>query len=145
MWSLNERVVPSVIQSEHVEFDGSSASICVVDQFDAQDFNINECGFIRSDISKLARAQSQSEYDAIMKRIGTSPAQYNVKDDMKIQDVFARVRPRSCQSPCELQAYVDSLPYDSASVDDSYRKALSDVDVAKEAKDAPDASPAASE
>lgn len=145
MWSLNERIVSAVIPPEHIEFDNDTASICVIDQFDAQEFNINECGVIRSDISKLARAQSQSEYDAIMKRIGISPARYGIDEKMTIKDAFERVRPRSCQSPCELQAYVDSLPYDSASVDDAYRKALSDVDVAKDSKVAPADSPAASE
>ena len=39
--------------------------LCPVDQFDSQDFNINECGFIRNDISKLVRAASQTEHNEV--------------------------------------------------------------------------------
>ena len=73
---------------ENHEFDSSSLrDVAVIDQYDAQDFNINENGVIRSDISKLARAQSISEYESVMRRIGSQSAQYNLKDGMTIHKV----------------------------------------------------------
>lgn len=114
-----------------------SRDICAIDQFDAKDFSTNECGWQMSDISKLARAQSLSEYEAIMKRIGQNPAQYNITEDMTIEQALSMVKPRNCQSPAELMRFVDSLPYDAPSLDDAYKKAVPDVSVVQ-SPDAPD-------
>lgn len=98
----------------------SSKLLCGIDQYDAQDFNLNECGFIRNDISKLARAQSQSEFDALMKKIGSNPASYNVKDGMTLAEAFDRIRPRNLQSPSELAQFAEYM----ANVDATYAKVL---------------------
>ena len=103
---------------ENHEFDSSSLrDVAVIDQYDAQDFNINENGVIRSDISKLARAQSISEYESVMRRIGSQSAQYNLKDGMTVQQAFDSVRPRQYQSPCELSRFAEQLPVDSDVMD----------------------------
>lgn len=83
--------------------------ISPIDQFDAQDFNINECGFIRNDISKLARAASQSEYDSLMRKIGMVDANYNIKDGMTIQQAMDMVKPRYAQSACEIANYAEYI------------------------------------
>ena len=37
-----------------------------IDQFDSEDFNMNDFGYIRNDISQLARAQSVQEYHLLI-------------------------------------------------------------------------------
>ena len=44
-----------------------------VDQYDKQDFNLNDNGFIRNDICQLMRAQSQSEYDSKLRSLAELP------------------------------------------------------------------------
>ena len=46
--------------------DYPNAFKCPIDQFDSKDFNTNDAGWIRNDISQLARATSQSQYDSIV-------------------------------------------------------------------------------
>lgn len=101
------------------ELNVDISRICPIDQYDGQDFNINESGFIRNDISKLARAQSLSEFDAIMKRIGQIQPEYGVKDDMTVEQAFESVRPRSLQNPCELAYWAEHMQQ----LDDAYRSA----------------------
>lgn len=104
--------VHEVIRSEivSVPFDSKNLNmICPIDQFDAQDFNINECGFIRNDISKLARAASQSEYDALMRKIGMVDAKYNIKDGMSIKEAMDMVKPRYAQSACEIAEFSEYI------------------------------------
>lgn len=40
-----------------------------IDQYDGEDFNVNDFGHIRNDISALARASSVQEYDMMVKRL----------------------------------------------------------------------------
>lgn len=108
--------------------------ISPIDQFDAQDFNINECGFIRNDISKLARAASQSEYDALMRKIGMVDANYNIKDGMTIQQAMDMVKPRYAQSACEIANYAEYISKMS-----DMNKSYDDVHV-PDAKDVPESS-----
>ena len=63
MFRLANPVIPVKIIDNRKSFQ------CTIDQFDSQDFNLNEAGWIRNDISQLARATSQSQYDAIMRRL----------------------------------------------------------------------------
>lgn len=99
----------------------SDSMLSPIDQFDAQDFNINEAGFIRNDISKLARAASQSEYDALMKKIGMVDSNYNIKDGMTIQQAMDMVKPRYAQSACEIANYAEYLSK-MADIHQSYDK-----------------------
>lgn len=102
MWCKYRTVVKDVSLTDE-------KNLAAIDNFDAQSFNINEVGVIRNDISKLARAQSQSEFDAVMKKIGTSPASYNIKDGMTLQQAFDSLKPRHLQSPCELANFAEYM------------------------------------
>lgn len=113
-----------------------------IDQYDSEDFNKNDFGYIRNDISQLARAQSTQEYDAIMKRLTVLRANGDVPKDMKPSDALKRVRSRYLQSPNELQQYAEQMAsVDMDALDAAYRKALDSTPVAEPA--AP-AAPAAS-
>lgn len=100
-----------------------------IDQYDAQDFNLNDCGFIRNDISQLMRAQSQSEYDAKMRTLVELPSE-SIPDDMSVQDALALVKPRYSQSPAELAQYAEYLAnHDVRKMNDAYQKSLKDINV----------------
>lgn len=114
----------------------SERLLAPIDQYDAQVFNINECGVIRNDISKLARAQSQSEFDSIMRKIGLIKPNFNVKDDQKIQEIFDSIRPRQLQTPAELAGFAEYM----ANVDQAY----ADVHVPDDLVDSKDVSDASS-
>lgn len=102
MWSIKSIVLPTRVFSD-------MKSVAPIDQYDAQEFNINECGVIRNDISKLARAQSQSEFDSIMRKIGQNKAVFNIKDGQKLQEVFDSIRPRQLQTPSELAGFAEYM------------------------------------
>lgn len=112
-----------------------------IDQFDSEDFNINDFGYIRNDISQLARAQSVQEYDLIMKRLAVLKSKGDIPDDMNPTAAIARVRSRYLQSPNELLSYAESLANgDMQKLDDAYREALRNQEDRKPA--APAAAPA---
>ena len=103
-----------------------------VDQFDGQDFNINDCGFIRNDLCQLMRAQSQAEYDMKLKTLTEIPSS-SIPDDVSIEDVIATITPRYAQSPAELAIFAESLAQrDMVKYHDVYEKALKDVKIKKE-------------
>lgn len=128
MWSIKSIVVPVRVFSD-------MKYVAPIDQYDSQEFNINECGVIRNDISKLARAQSQSEFDSIMRKIGQNKAVFNVKDGQKLQDVFDSIRPRQLQTPSELAGFAEYM----ARLDQVYADVhVPDVkDASKDVSDAP--------
>ena len=103
MFRFSHRSVP------FVSLDISKVRLAAIDTFNSQDFNINECGFIRNDISLLARAQSQSEFDAIMRRIGSVEPIYDVHDGETLQQAFDSIRPRHLQSSSELAAFAENF------------------------------------
>ena len=117
-----------------------SALAVPIDQYDSQDFNQNDFGYIRNDISQLARAQSVQEYDLIMKRLAVLKSKGDIPADMKPTDAIARVRSRYLQSPNELLSYAESLAHgDMDKLDEAYRKALKKQ---SETQPAPGPSPA---
>ena len=79
--------------------------LCVVDQFDAQDFNLNSAGWTRNDICQLARAQTQQEYDAIMKRLNIIPDAPGNADGKSRLDAINGIKSRYCQSAVEIEQY----------------------------------------
>lgn len=110
-----------------------------VSQFDSQDFNINDCGFVRNDLSVLMRAQSQSEYEMRLKSLQEIDSS-SLPDDMSIEDALATIIPRYTQSPSELALFAEQLAQrDMRTLDDAYRQALKDKD--KEKDSAPATSP----
>lgn len=79
-----------------------------VDQFDGQDFNLNDCGFIRNDLSQLMRSQSQAEYDMKLKAL-TEFTSSSLPDNVSVTDAISFIMPRYTQSPSELSYFAESL------------------------------------
>lgn len=98
--------------------------ICVVDQFAGADFNLNDCGWIRNDLSSLARAQSQSEYNMILQRLTEIKQTGGIPDDMSLEEAIKNVKPRWAQSPNELETFMAMTNQDAFDqLDEAYRKA----------------------
>lgn len=102
----------------------------LIDNFDSQDFNLNDAGWVRNDISALARAQSKAEFDAIMARLQVQPDKPGIGDDVSLEDAFKQIRPRWCQSPNELELWAQMTNGDvMEKLDAAYRKSLEDTQV----------------
>ena len=102
----------------------------LIDNYDSQDFNLNDAGWIRNDISALARAQSKAEFDAIMSRLQVQPDKPGIGDDVSLEDAFKQIRPRWCQSPNELEFWAQMTNGDVMDkLDAAYRESLKDVKV----------------
>ena len=97
---------------------------CVVDQFAGADFNLNDCGWIRNDLSNLARAQSQSEYNMIVQRLMEIKQTGGIPEDMSLEEAIKNVKPRWAQSPNELETFMAMTNQDAFDkLDAAYRKA----------------------
>lgn len=102
----------------------------LIDNYDSQDFNLNDAGWIRNDISALARAQSKAEFDMIMSRLQVQPDKPGIGDDVSIEDAIKQIRPRWCQSPNELELWAQMTNGDVMDkLDAAYRQSLKDVKV----------------
>lgn len=102
-------------------------NVVPIDGYDGQDFNLNEAGWIRNDISQLARAQSLQEYNLIMSRLQVLKDSKSLPEDMTVEDAFKTIRPRFCQSPNEIEQWIE---FTQADVD----TAIDEVLAKKEAK-----------
>jgi hypothetical protein len=101
-----------------------------IDQYDGEDFNVNDFGHIRNDISALARASSQQEYDMMFKRLSVLSQKGQMPKDADPQQMIGRIRSRYLQSPCELESFAEQLAkIDMSKIDDVYRESLKDVKV----------------
>lgn len=108
-----------------VEIKKPSIGLVPVDQYDAQDFNLNEAGWIRNDISQLARAQSKAEFDMIMSRLTEIKSSGGLPDDISIDEAIKSIRPRWCQSPNELEQFAEwTNPDVMAKLDEAYQKSV---------------------
>lgn len=121
--------VSSIVKSDNPDFL-KSVSI-VIDQYDSKEFNLNDAGWPRNDISQLARAQSKSEYDSIMARLAVRDSgKSNIVAGMTDEQIYDSVRPRYAQSPLELAMFAE---YSNGSVSDylisQYGKKVSTDDV----------------
>lgn len=89
--------------------DDGKVDICPVDAFAGQTFNINQFGHIKSDVSALMEAQSQSEKDLIAQRLveaqGSNPDLSGLTDS----DIFKYSQSRYYQTPAEVQQFAESL------------------------------------
>lgn len=114
--------------------DSPKEFVRVVDQFDAQDFNENEAGWIRNDISQLARATSQSQYDAIMRRLVELKQEGGIKEGTTVDEAISQIKPRYAQSPNEIEHFI-ALTNGNVmdKVNAAYQEALKDVKVEKDA------------
>lgn len=114
-----------------IHFNSSPEFVRSIDQFDAQEFNKNDAGWLRNDISQLARATSQSQYDAIMRRLVELKHSGSIPDDVSKEDAIAMIKPRWAQSPNELEEFMSMTNDDfMQKLDDAYRKAVKDSPVA---------------
>lgn len=106
--------------------------LCQIDQFATQSFNLSDFGYPRNSIAAMAHAQSYEEYKAIASMLQTSPREFNIPKGTKFEDAIRLVRPRSCQSPAELEIFANNLAdLDMEKANDAYLKALEDVKVDK--------------
>lgn len=114
--------------------------IIPVDNFDCKDFNRNDAGWPRNDISQLARAQSQSEYDSILRRLVELKNTQTLPADMKVKDAISLIKPRYVQSPNEIDQFVSNLDSDTiASLELVYGKKREEI-----GKDIKDVEPSSS-
>lgn len=105
--------------------DYPNAFKCPIDQFDSKDFNTNDAGWIRNDISQLARATSQSQYDAIVRRLVELKQEGGIPDGMTIEQAISQIKPRYAQSPNELEDFIKMTNGDfMARIDEAYQRAL---------------------
>lgn len=105
--------------------DKDVSLICVVDQFAGADFNLNDCGWIRNDLSSLARAQSQSEYNMILQRLTEIKQTGGIPDDISLEEAIKNVKPRWAQSPNELETFMSMTNQDAFDkLDAAYHKAI---------------------
>lgn len=120
-------------QFEHCEIDhvrdDKKTAVCI-DQFDCQEFNENEAGWIRNDLSALARSTSQAQYDSIMKRLVEIKQQGGIPEGTPLKDAVAMIKPRWAQSPNEIEQFIEMSNGDvMARLNEAYEKSLKDVKV----------------
>ena len=63
----------------------NSRVVSVIDSYDGAPFNINEAGFIRNDISQLERASTESERQALLKRLQDFEETRDPNENLKVQ------------------------------------------------------------
>lgn len=103
---------PQIIDYSECNDDASKQlvlnKIAAVENFDGQPFNINEAGFVRNDLSRLARAQTQQEFQLILSQLSERESS-SLPKDMPVADAIKLCRPRYAQSPSELAEYSETL------------------------------------
>lgn len=88
--------------------DGNLIGARVVDQFPAQDFNIGANGFVSNDISVLARAQSEQEFQLILNRLKEYKVNNPDTSGLTDREIIQRfLIPANIQSPAEIERYVN--------------------------------------
>lgn len=109
---LSQFPVLGCAQVEKIEISDNEDFVLhavAVDQFPAQDFNLNDAGWPRNVISELAHAQSKAEYDMILSRIQELRGNYNVPDDMDTETAISLIKPRSYQSACDFDKFAQKV------------------------------------
>ena len=87
--------------------DVCAGALVPIDDFDSQEFNLNEAGWVRNDISQLSRAQSLQEYNLIMSRLQVLQQSNSLPENMTIEQAFKTIKPRFCQSPNEIEQWIE--------------------------------------
>lgn len=127
MFTTFKKFVCPVIQAYDRTDKRVVRRLAFVDQYDGQDFNINEAGYPRNDISSLARAQSKSEFDAVMARLNVTSDSQSLPKELSDKDALKLLRSKYTQSPNELMMYAEQLAaYDVDKVNAAYAEALKD-------------------
>ena len=81
-------------------------TICAVDQFLNNQFNMNDFGWLRNDISALAAASTREQYEEILRRLKELPATSSIPDNLPLQDAFDVIKPRYMQTENEFVEFV---------------------------------------
>lgn len=98
--------------------------LVAIDQFSGQDFNLNDAGWIRNDLSAAVRAQSLTEYQAIVNRLVEIKQKGGIPDDMPLDEAISQIKPRWAQSPNELEIFMQMTNDGAyARLQDAYDKA----------------------
>lgn len=119
-----------------VDLTPAVGALVPIDNFDSQDFNLNEAGWVRNDISQLARAQSLQEYNLIMSRLQILKDSNSLPEDMTVEQAFKTIKPRFCQSPNEIEQWIE---FTQADVDAAISEVISkQVDPASDDSDKKD-------
>lgn len=85
------------------------ALACNVDQFLNHDFNVNDCGWLRNDLSALAAAQTKAEYEMILARLKELSPNGNIPEGTKLEDAFNMIRPKYVQTENEFVGFAEHL------------------------------------
>lgn len=96
-----ERVNELIVQTKF-----EPCGVCAVDQFLNNDFNLNDCGWLRNDLSALAAATTREQYEEILRRLKELPATSSLPKDVKLKDAFNLIKPRMCQTENEFADFV---------------------------------------
>lgn len=94
-------------EENFVDLTPAAGAKVPIDNFDSQDFNLNEAGWVRNDISQLARAQSLQEYNLIMSRLQVLQDSKSLPENMTVEQAFKTIKPRFCQSPNEIEQWIE--------------------------------------
>lgn len=129
----NNKTIPSVFIC-----NTDKSFTMTVDQFDSQDFNKNEAGWIRNDISQLARAQSVQQYESMLRRLTQLKAEGNIKEGTSIKDAISHIKPSWAQSPTEIQQFVEmTQPYVMDKLNEAYDKSAKPIEVKEAVQEVP--------
>lgn len=125
---LQKLVVVSVPSSsvDSVKSAVKQSHLVPVDQYSGQEFFRNDAGWCRNTISSLARCETLEQYKMLASRLVKSDVKTDGLQDLSIDERFKLIRPRSCQLPCEVNVYAETI----ASIDaDHLRVAYSNATV----------------
>lgn len=92
-----------------VSFSPSVHTAVAVEQFSSKDFFNNPAGWTRNDLAAAAAAASKSEFDSILQRLSENDPQFGLDDKVALKDAYSRIRPRYCQTPSEIQDFVEHV------------------------------------
>lgn len=93
-------------RSPYIDKDGHNIRLVPVDQFNSQTFNLGFNGLPANDITLLARAQSDLEYQTILARLKEQP-QSKTNEGKTDKQIIAEMMPSWVQTPAEIDKFMD--------------------------------------
>lgn len=92
-----------------VPVEASVQHLCGVDQFLTKDFNRNDAGWLRNDLSALAAAQTKEQYELILHRLKELPSKSNIPEGTLLKDAFDMIKPRMMQTENEFADFAQFM------------------------------------
>lgn len=111
---IRKHVTPTTVvhDGRPVGPDGVVLGKVVVDQFYSKEQNLGLSGLPANDVSLLQRASSQLELEMLQARMSDMSEQRKAHDarnkGKSDADLMAELQPKSCQTPAEIAAFVES-------------------------------------